>query len=134
MQIMEEQIHRLQNEIQEMRRISPVGEILDRQSGGRTEARMDSSGLIAQEGSLRTAPLDMITHLGDILKHRFSGTPPTVMADRRVMISKYCSIVPTSTEITKKFSAGKRLNRWERARASRHQGTQEDTVKDKLRY
>ena len=61
MQIMEEQIRCLQNEISEIRGISPVGEILDRQSGGRTVVRMDSSGLIAREESLRTAPLDMIT-------------------------------------------------------------------------
>ena len=32
------------------------------------------------------------------------NAPPTVTADRRVKISKYCSIVPTSMEIAKKYS------------------------------
>ena len=107
-QIMEEQIRCLQDEIQEIRRILPVGEILDRQSGGRTEARMGSSGQIAQEELLRTAPLGMITqHIlvasSNIASVESGNAPPTVITDRRVKISKYCSIVPTSTEIAKKF-------------------------------
>ena len=32
------------------------------------------------------------------------NAPPTVMADRRVKVSKYCSIVLTGTEIAKKYS------------------------------
>ena len=32
------------------------------------------------------------------------NAPPTVTADRRVKVSKYCSIVPTSMEIVKKHS------------------------------
>ena len=56
---MAEEISRLRSEISEMRRISPVGEILNHQSGGETVFRMDSSGPIAQEESLVTAPVDL---------------------------------------------------------------------------
>ena len=56
---MAQEISRLRSEISDMRRISPVGEILDHQSGGETGLRMDSSGQIAQEESLMTAPVDL---------------------------------------------------------------------------
>ena len=56
---MAEEISRLRSEISEIRRISPVGEILNHQSGRETDLRMDSSGPIAQEESLRTAPIDL---------------------------------------------------------------------------
>ena len=109
MQLMEEQIRRLQDEIQEIRRISPANEILDRQSGDRLEVRMGSSGHIAQEEPQRTAPLVMnsqhiVEASSNITSVETRNAPPTVMADRRVKVSKYCSIVPTSTEIAKKFS------------------------------
>ena len=45
---MAEEISRLRSEISEMRRISPVGEILNHQSGGEIELKMDSSGLQRQ--------------------------------------------------------------------------------------
>ena len=53
------QISRLQSEIPEMRRILPAGEILNRPSSEETEIRMDSSGPIAQEELLITAPFDL---------------------------------------------------------------------------
>ena len=56
-----EQISRPRCEISEMRRISPVSEILNHQSGGEVELRMDSSGPIAQEESSVTAPDSLIT-------------------------------------------------------------------------
>ena len=94
MQLMEEQIRCLQDEIQEIRRILPANKILDRQSGERFEVRMGSSGLIAREESQRTAPLDMNTqHIvaasSNITSVESGNAPPTVMADRRVKISKY---------------------------------------------
>ena len=58
---MAKQISRLQSEISEMRRISPVGETLNHQSGEMIELRMDSSGPIAQEESPVTAPTDLNT-------------------------------------------------------------------------
>ena len=66
---------------------------------------MDSSGQIAQEELPRTAPLDMNTqHIVAASSNVTPGESGNVMADRRVKNSKYCSIVPTSTEIAKKFS------------------------------
>ena len=56
---MAEQISRLESEISEMRRILPAGEILNHRSGGEAELRMNSSGLIAQQESPRTAPIDL---------------------------------------------------------------------------
>ena len=49
MQLMEEQIRRLQDEIYEIKKISSAKEILNRQSGDKTEVRMGSSGQFAQE-------------------------------------------------------------------------------------
>ena len=46
-----DRISRLESEISEMRRISPAGEILNHQSGGDTELRIDSSGPITQQES-----------------------------------------------------------------------------------
>ena len=106
---MAEQISRLRSEISEMRRISPVGEILIHQNGGMIELRMDSSGPIAQEESPVTAPTDLNTQQviaasQDINSTEIRNATPTVMVDRRVPLSKYCSIAPTSTEIAKKTS------------------------------
>ena len=56
---MAEEISRLRSEISEMRRSSPVGEILNHRSGGETDFRMDSSGPIAQEESLVAAPVGL---------------------------------------------------------------------------
>ena len=99
---MEEQICCLRNEISEITRISPVGEILDRRSGGRAGARMDSSGQLAQEESPKTTPL--VEASSNIASVESDNAPSTVTVDRRVKIPKYCSIVPTSTEIAKKQS------------------------------
>ena len=110
---MAEQISRLQSEISGMRRISPAGEILNHQSGGETESRMDSSGPIAQEESPATAPTNLSTQQviaasSDINSVERRNAPSTVMMDRRVPFSKYCSIAPTSTEIAKKTSVLKK--------------------------
>ena len=114
MELMEEQIRRLQEEIHEMRRISPANELLNRQSGNRIEVRMGSSGHIAQEKPQRTAPFDMNSqHIAEasstITLIETRNAPPTVTADRRVKVSKYCSIVPTSTEIAKKYSVSSKV-------------------------
>ena len=106
---MAEQISRLRSEISEMRRISPVGEILNHQSGGMIELRMDSSGPIAREESPVTAPTDLNTQQviatsQDTNSTEIKNATPTVMVDRRVPLSTYCSIAPTSTEIAKKTS------------------------------
>ena len=92
---MAEEISRLRSEISEMRRISPVGEILNHQSGGETGLRMDSSGPIAQEESLVTAPVDLrskkiVEASLTINSVDIRNAPSTVMMDRRVPISKYC--------------------------------------------
>ena len=109
MQLMEEQIRRLQDEIQEIRKISSEKEFSTCQSGNKTEVRMLSSEQIAQKEKSRTAPVDMSSqHLNEASSSITSvdtiNAPPTVTADRRVKISKYCSIVPTSMEIAKKYS------------------------------
>ena len=106
---MAEEISRLRSEISEIRRISPVGEILNHQSGGETALRMDSRGPIAQEELLVTAPVDLrsqqiVEASPNINSVDIRNAPSTVMMDRRVPISKYCSIAPTSTEIAKKTS------------------------------
>ena len=106
---MAEQISRLRSKISEMRRISPVGEILNHQSGGVIELRVDSSGPIAQEESNVTAPTNLNTQQviaasQDINSMEVRNATSTVMVDRRVPFSKYCSIAPTSTEIAKKTS------------------------------
>ena len=71
--------------------------------------RMDSSGPIAQEESLVTAPVDLrsqriVKASPNINSVDTRNAPSTVMMDRRVPISKYCNIAPTSTEIAKKTS------------------------------
>ena len=106
---MAEEISRLRSEVSELRRISPVGEILNHQSGGETDLRMDSSGPIAQEELIVTAPVDLrsqqiVEASPNINSVDIRDAPSTVMMDRRVPISKYCNIVPTSTEIAKKTS------------------------------
>ena len=106
---MAEQISRLQSEILEMRRILLVGEILNHQRGGETDLRMDSTGPIAQEESLVTVPVDLrsqqiVEASPTINSVDIRNAPSTAMMDRRVPISKYCSIAPTSTEIAKKTS------------------------------
>ena len=106
---MAEEISRLRSEISEMRRISPVGEILNHQSGGETGLRMDSSGPIAQEESLVTAPVDLrsqqiVEASPTINSVDIRNAPSTAMMDRRVLTSKYCNTAPTSTEIAKKTS------------------------------
>ena len=100
---MAEQISRLKSEITEMRRI------LHHQSVGEIEFRMNSSGPIAQEESPVTAPNNLITQQliatsSDINSTESRNAPSTVMMDRRVPFSKYCSISPTSTEIAKTTS------------------------------
>ena len=109
MQLMEEQIRRLQDEIQEIKKISSANEILNRQSGVQTEVRMRSSEQLAQKEQPRTAPVEMSTQHFDEASSNITSVdtknaPPTVTADRRVKVSKYCSIVPTSMEIAKKHS------------------------------
>ena len=104
-----QEISRLRSEVSELRRISPVGEILNHQSGGETDLRMDSSGPIAQEELIVTAPVDLrsqqiVEASPNINSVDIRDAPSTVMMDRRVPISKYCSIVPTSSEIAKKTS------------------------------
>ena len=106
---MAQEISRLRSEISDMRRISSVGEILNHQSGGEIELRMDSSGPTAQEESPVTAPVDLrsqqiIEASSDINSTESRNATSTVMMDRRVPFSKYCSIAPTSTEIAKKTS------------------------------
>ena len=103
------QISRLQFEISGMRRISSAGEILDHQSGGEAELWMDSNGPVAQEESPRTAPIDLssqqtVEASPNINSVDTRDAPSTVMMDRRVRLSKYCSIVQTSTEIAEKTS------------------------------
>ena len=109
------EISRLRSEISDMRRILPVGVILDHQSGGETGLRMNSSGQIAQEELLVTAPLDLrsqqiVEASPNINSVDIRNAPSTVMMDRRVPISKYCSIAPTSTEIAKKTSVSTKDN------------------------
>ena len=92
-----------------MRRISPVGEILNHQSGGDTELRMDSSGPIAQQESSVTVPTNLwkkqiVEASLNINSVDIQNAPSTVTMDRRVPMSKYCSIVRTSMEIAKKTS------------------------------
>ena len=70
---------------------------------------MDSSGPIAQEESPVTAPNNLNTQQviaasQDINSVELRNAPSTVMMDRRVPVSKYLSIAPTSTEIAKKTS------------------------------
>ena len=65
MQLMEEQIRRLQDEILEIKKISSAKEILNRQSGDQTEVRMGSNEQFAQKEQPRTAPADMSTQLID---------------------------------------------------------------------
>ena len=66
MQLMEEQIRRLQDEIQEIRKISSEKEFSTCQSGNKTEVRMISSEQIAQKENSRTAPVDMSSqHLNE---------------------------------------------------------------------
>ena len=106
---MAEEISRLRSEISEWRRISPVGEILNHQSGGETALGMDSSGPSAQEELIVTAPVDLrsqqiVEASPNINSVDIRDAPSIVMMDRRVPISKYCNIVPTSTEIAKKTS------------------------------
>ena len=101
------EISRLRSEISGMRRISPVGEILDHQSGGETGLRMDSSGQIAQEELLVTAPGDLrsqqiVEASSTTNPVEIRNAPSTVMMDRRVPISKYLSIAPTCTEIARR--------------------------------
>ena len=97
---MAEQISRLQSEISEMRRISPVGETLNRQSGGETESRIESRVIAPTNLSTQ----QVIAATSDINSVEPRNAPSTVMMDRRVPFSKYCSIAPTSTEIAKKTS------------------------------
>ena len=101
---MAEQISRRRSEISEMRKISPVREILNHQSGGEAELRMDSSGPIAQEESTVTAPNNLLAASHYINSVELRNAISTVMVDRRAPFSKYCSIAPRSTEIAKKTS------------------------------
>ena len=92
-----------------MRRISPVGEILNHQSGREIELRMDSSGPIAQEESPVTAPTNLNTQQviaasQDINSVELRNATSTVMVDRRIPVSKYLSIAPNSMEIAKRTS------------------------------
>ena len=103
------EISRLRSKISDMRRISPVGEILSHQSGGETGLRMGSSGPIAQEELLMTAPFDLrsqqiVEASPNINSVDIRNARSTVMMDRRVPISKYLGIAPISTEIAKKSS------------------------------
>ena len=71
---------------------------------GMIELRMDSSGPIAQEESNVTAPNNLNTQQviaasQDINSVELRNATSTVMVDRRVPLSKYWSIAPTSTEI-----------------------------------
>ena len=100
MQLMEEQIRRLQDEILEIRKISLAKEISTCQDGNQTEARMRSSEQIAQKEQSRTAPVEMSTQHSDEASSSITSVdtikaPPTVT---------YPSIVPTSMEIAKKQS------------------------------
>ena len=63
------EISRLRSEISEMRRISPVGEILNHQSGGEAELRMDSSG-ITDDSTYRS---EFTADRCGIPKHQFGG-------------------------------------------------------------
>ena len=70
---------------------------------------MDSSGPTAQEESPVTAPNNLIIQQviaasSDINSTESRNATSTVMMDRRVPFSKYCSIALTSTEIAKKAS------------------------------
>ena len=85
---MAQEISRLRSEVSEMRRISPVGEILNHQSDGETALRMDSSGPIAQEESLVTAPVDLslqqiVEASPTINSVDIRNAPSTVTMDRR---------------------------------------------------
>ena len=66
---------------------------------------MDSTGPIAQEESPGTAPNNLITQQviaasSDINSTESRNATSTVMMDRRVPFSKYCSIAPTSSAPT----------------------------------
>ena len=63
------ELSRLRSEISEMRRISPVGEILNHQSGGEAELRMDSSG-ITDDSTYRS---EFTADRCGIPKHQFGG-------------------------------------------------------------
>ena len=66
---MAEEISRLRSEISGMRRISPVGEILNHQSGGETGLRMDSRGIISDSASR----FEITTNRRGITKHQLGG-------------------------------------------------------------
>ena len=82
-----------------MRRISPAGENLNHQSGGEAELRMDSSGPIAQEESLRTAPIDLssqqIVEASPYINSVDTrDAPSTMMMDcivRLIQVLQYCA-------------------------------------------
>ena len=70
---------------------------------------MGSSAQLTQEEPQRTAPFGINSqHIDEASSNITSvetrNAQPTVTADRRVKVSKYCSIVPTSTKIAKKHS------------------------------
>ena len=63
------EISRLRSEISGMRRISPVGEILNHQSGGETALRMDSRGIISDSARR----FEITTNRRGITKHELGG-------------------------------------------------------------
>lgn len=75
--------------------------------GGRSIAGNDSSGATAPEESTRIGlPMLYSQHIDaaplSSVMPEIENAPLVVTADRRVPISKYCSIVQTSTEIAKR--------------------------------
>ena len=82
--------------------------IIDRQDGEISTTGGNSSGASAPEESIRTGQSMVDSHhielapLPKVVTELVNATP-TVTADCRVPISKYSSIVTTSSEIAKKF-------------------------------
>ena len=82
--------------------------IIARQDGDRNTTGIDSSGATASEESIRTGlPMVDSHHIVPaplaIVVPETDKAPLIVTADRRVPVSKYFSIVTTSSEIAKKY-------------------------------
>ena len=82
-------------------------DIITRQDGGRSTTGIDLSLATAPEESARIGlPMVDSQHIEttplSIVLPEMETAPLIVTADRRVLISKYISVVTTSTEIAKK--------------------------------
>ena len=105
---LEKQVCSLQKVILAIADIPQGGGMSSRESGEDSDARIYSSGAQVPEELRRTELLNLcsqqiVAPTTTIQSLDMNEAPPTVTADRRVEISKYCAIVTTSTEIAKKF-------------------------------